>query len=66
MGGFPHRRGVVPGAVTDRAAAWWEGALDVNLWCMLPPFQNIRNAAVAGGALLALQLALLGPALPTL
>jgi hypothetical protein len=33
---------------------------------MLPPFQNIRNAAVAGGALLALQLALLGPALPTL
>jgi hypothetical protein len=33
---------------------------------MLPPFENLRNAAVAGGALLALQLALLGPALPTL
>jgi hypothetical protein len=32
---------------------------------MLPPFQNIRNAAIAGAALLALQLALLGPALPT-
>ncbi len=32
---------------------------------MLPPFQNIRNAAVAGAALLALQLALLGPAFPT-
>ena len=66
MGGCPHRLGVVPDAVTDRAPAWWEGAFDVNLCSMLPPFQNIRNAAVAGGALLALQLALLGPALPTL
>ena len=33
---------------------------------MLPPYENIRNAAVAGAALLGLQLALLGPALPTL
>jgi hypothetical protein len=56
---------VVGGAATDRAPAWSEGAFAVNLWFMLPPFQNIRNAAVAGGALLALQLALLGPALPT-
>jgi hypothetical protein len=33
---------------------------------MLPPFQNLRNAAAAGAALLALQLALLAPAVPTL